>query len=313
MIQFLSNEIWSTIKRLAENSKRTKVAVAYFGTGGAGKLKLKKGDTLILAISLKNVKAGQVNPFEVEKLLKKGVFIYNMPNLHAKIFLFDRKVIVGSSNISENSETALIESGILTDDIKVISHANKFIENNSIEKVEQDYLEVCKKIYNPPKFYGKKLAKTDSKKFKGQLSRLWVIGTKYKTVNNEISESAEERFEKKITNKKKFTVEKITYPETARALKEISEGDIIIEIYTDNNKSIVYPPKRALGSVWNKSKTHKVLMVEERIDPKTTAWSILERNLIKNEILFITKNSAREIKNEETKMVLLNFFNKSKS
>jgi len=61
VIKFLSDDIWVTIKKLAEKSKHRKFAVAYFGNGAASRLKLKRGDTLILAISLKNVKAGQVN------------------------------------------------------------------------------------------------------------------------------------------------------------------------------------------------------------------------------------------------------------
>lgn len=305
MIKFLSDDIWVTIKKLAEKSKHRKVAVAYFGNGAASRLKLKRGDTLILAISLKNVKAGQVNPFEVEKLIKKGVDVYNIENLHSKIFLFDKSVIVGSANVSENSEVRLIESGVLTNDPKVIAASGRFIADHCIEKVEQDYLEVCKKNYSPTKYFGSsKKIKSNDKVIK-KLSRLWVLSTRYKNINSDISERAQIKFEDKITNKRVFSTEKITYPPKDKLINEVKEGDIIIEIFNQNERAVVYTPKRALGVTWNKPKTHKVLIVEERINPKTKGWKVIESELRKQGIRMITKNTTREIKNENTKRVLL--------
>ena len=113
MIKFLADDIWATIRSLSLKSKRTKVAVAYFGTNGSKQLELKSGDTLIVAMGLNNVKTGQVDPNEIAKLFKKGVKIFTVQNLHSKIYLFDKHLIIGSSNVSSNSENNLIEAGIL--------------------------------------------------------------------------------------------------------------------------------------------------------------------------------------------------------
>jgi hypothetical protein len=59
MIRHLSNDIWTTIKKLSQKSKRTKIAVAYFGTGATKQLKLKTGDTLVVAMGLNNVSVRQ--------------------------------------------------------------------------------------------------------------------------------------------------------------------------------------------------------------------------------------------------------------
>lgn len=310
MIKFLSDDIWSTIKTLAEKSKKTKIAVAYFGNRAANKLKLKRGDTLILAISLRNVKAGQINPYEVEKLYKKGVDIYNVENLHSKIFHFGNKVIVGSANISENSEERLIETGVLTNDSKVVDAASKFIEDHSIEKVEQDYLEVCKKNYKAPKFFGAKNKKATGNRLTKKLSKVWVLSTKSSNANDDISEKAEERLYKKITDSKNFTTEHITFPPSSKIIREIKEGDILFEIFNQPGKAIVFAPKRAIGIAWNRPKTHKVLVVEERVKPKYKSWNVVKKELNKQGVKMITNNSNREIISENTKEILLNCFKK---
>ncbi len=309
MIKFLSNDIWPVIKSLSNSSRKTKIAVAYFGTGASTQFSFKKGDILLVAMTLNNVKIGQINPFEIEKLYKKGVFIFTLANLHSKIYLFDKKVIIGSPNVSSNSANTLIETGILTDDSKTISLTENFIKEYCIEKVEQDYIKICKKNYNPPNFFGGRKKKVTSKKIKGQLSRLWVISTKSSTVNDEISVKEEKLFEKEISDKQAFTTEKITYSPSDSFIKNIRKGDMLIQVFNRKLNSIVYEPKRALGTAWNKVRTHKVLIVEERINPNTKGWKVLEKKLKQNDIKSITKNSTREIKNENTKKILLDYFN----
>lgn len=310
MIKFLSNDIWTSIKSLSDKSRRTKVAVAYFGTGAATQLTLKKGDTLLVAMTLGNVKVGQVNPFEVEKLYNKGVHIYNLANLHSKIYLFDKSVIIGSANVSSNSADTLIESGLLTDDSKAISQADSFIKAHCIEKIEQDYIEVCKKNYNPPKFFSSRQKQEITKsKFKGQLSRLWVISTVISSIDDEISANDDKHFDKMISNKRTFKKEKISYPLNDSFIQQVREGDILIEVFTTKVNSKILEPKRALGVSLNKSKTHKILLVEERKNPITKGWKALENILRKNGIKAVTKNSTREIKNDHTKKLLLDYFN----
>ena len=310
MIEFLSENIWTTIRNLSEKSKRTKVAVAYFGTGASQLLTLKKGDTLIVAMHLNNVKAGQVNPFEIEKLLEKGVLLYNLSNLHSKIYLFDEKVIISSANVSSHSVDTLIETGILTDDTTIIDDAEKFIKENSVEKVEQDYIELCKENYNPPKFFGKK-TKQKKDNFKGQLSRMWVISTKPTYFNEEdyvVLEKDEESFNQKITDKRTFKLSEIKYLSSDRFINNVQEGDIIIEIVGHKVRTQVLKPKRALGVTFNSNKNDAFLRVEERKKSITKGWTLFEKFLRQNGIKSITKNSTREIKNETTKKILLGFF-----
>lgn len=313
MIRLLSNDIWTTIKKLSQKSKRTKIAVAYFGTGATKQLKLKTGDTLVVAMGLNNVKSGQVNPFEIEILLDKGVKLFNLSNLHSKIYLFDDKVIVGSANVSTNSENTLIETGILTDDKQTIKEANKFITENCVEKIERDYIEICKKNYNPPKFFGtsKKRKATKKQTFKGELSRLWVISTTptpWKESDYETTDNDRQKFEKKIKNKRTFEVDEIKYDSSNSFINEVKEGDILIEIETHKVKAFAIQPKRALGVTWDKKNKKAFLRTEERKRRKIKGWTMLQKELLRNGIKGISKNSTKEIKNENTKRILLEFF-----
>ncbi len=310
MIKFLSDNTWNVLKTLSSNSKSTKIAVAYFGRGASDILNLKKDDTLIVAMHLNNIKAGQVDPYEIEKLFLKGVNIYNLPNLHSKIFIFDNQLIVGSSNVSTNSINNLIEAAILTDDKKALADANKFISDHSIEKIELDYIEVCKENYVPPKFEAKGVKLIESK-YKGQLSRLWLISTKridFDDEDYEVLEKDEHVFQKKISNEKTFELTEIKYPASASFIKQVQEGDIIVEIVRHKVKTIVVQPKRALGVTWNAKKTNGYLRVEERINPITKSWVQLEKQLKQSGVKSISKNSTREIKNNDIKKVLLNYF-----
>jgi len=311
VIQFLADDIWTTIKSLSDKSRRTKVAVAYFGTGASTQITLKKDDTLLVAMTLGNVKVGQVNPFEIEKLYNKGVHIFNLANLHSKIYLFDKSLIIGSANVSSNSADILIETALLTDDRKTISQADSFIKEHCIEKVEQDYIEVCKKNYNPPKYFGNRQKRTTKSKFKGQLSTTWVISTtptEWKDADYETLETDQDVFENKISNKRTLELYEVKYGISHPFIKKVKEGDNIIEIIKHKVKTQVVQPKRALGVTFDKERRVAFLRTEQSKKTTKKSWTALENILHRNDIKFITKNSTREIKNDNTKKLLLDYF-----
>ena len=290
------------------------MAVAYFGTGATKQLRLRKGDILIVAMGLNNVKAGQVNPFEIEKLFKKGVQLFNLNNLHSKVYLFTDKVIVGSANASTNSADSLIETAILTDNEQIVRQANDFISSNCIEKIEADYIEICKENYRPPKFNGARKRKIRTRtKFRGELSRLWVISTgltSWKDSEDEIVEKDRNLFEIKIENKRTFEVDGIKYGYNDSFINKVKEGDIVIEIETHDVKTFTKPPRRVLGVTWDKKDNSAFLRTEERKIKKTKSWLQLQNHLKRNGIKNIKRHSTREIINEDTKKILHKYFNK---
>ena len=125
---FLSNEtLWKTVTAIVKAASHVDAAVAYFGQGGSHLLPLKKGDRLIVNMSISTVRAGATDPREIEKLMKRGVQAFSRRNLHAKIVVADKSVISGSANVSKRADDLLDEAAIWTNDPAVLRRAKKFV------------------------------------------------------------------------------------------------------------------------------------------------------------------------------------------
>jgi phosphatidylserine/phosphatidylglycerophosphate/cardiolipin synthase-like enzyme len=100
-------------------------AVAYVSdTDG---LSLSKGDLLICDASEKSALAGATRRDALQKFFSKGVRIWSVPYLHAKVVIAGDTAIVGSANWSANSEANLIEASICSRDPKVVAAATAFV------------------------------------------------------------------------------------------------------------------------------------------------------------------------------------------
>src|SRR5262245_8047404 len=114
---FLVNEgLWSSARRLLREGKGVRAAIAYFGQRGATLLPFRKGAQLVIDLSIPSVRAGQSDPREVEKLLRRGVEVFSRTHLHAKVIASDAEALVGSANASGRAAHLLDEAAVLTSD-----------------------------------------------------------------------------------------------------------------------------------------------------------------------------------------------------
>lgn len=151
--KLITSKIWPTISAAAKGTKRpAHVAVAYFGSGASKLLPLAKGSRLVVDASIPRVKSGLTCPAELKKLHKKGVLIYSVPNLHAKVFVFGSKAFVGSTNVSNNSAGTLVEAVISTTNKKAVSDAKGFVQSLCLHELGPEMIDSLAKLYNPPKF-----------------------------------------------------------------------------------------------------------------------------------------------------------------
>lgn len=145
---FLGTKIWPTLTAEAKRfNGKSFVAVAYFGSGAAKRLPLKKGSILVVDASDKAVKSGQTNPAELIKLRKLGVRIFSMSNLHAKVFVFGGVAFVGSTNVSENSEDVYSEASIRSSQTSVVSGARQFVRTLAINEIGPQKLDALLRAY----------------------------------------------------------------------------------------------------------------------------------------------------------------------
>lgn len=150
MTHFLINEaLWKTLTERIKTARHVDAAIAYFGHNGATLFRLRRGDRLVVDMSTPTVRAGGTDPYEVEKLIRRGVQVFTRRNLHAKIVIADNSVVSGSANISKRSQQVLDEAAILTSEAVAVRRARGFVDRISTEPVRPGYLEKCKRLYAP--------------------------------------------------------------------------------------------------------------------------------------------------------------------
>ncbi len=147
MIKFISDEPWSRITTLTRRGRRNLVAVPFMHGDASRLLPLRRGDILKV-----NIMSCQVNPEALRHYQRQGVNVFTVPDLHAKVFVLGKSVIVGSTNVSTSSEQKLQEAVVETKDPKVHAAAQKFIDSLESYPVTPKWLKKCAHIYKKPLF-----------------------------------------------------------------------------------------------------------------------------------------------------------------
>lgn len=75
--RFLSNaSLWHEVQTKAKEGGPAQAAIAYVGMHGANLLPLKRGDTLLVDMSLGTVKRGGTDPKAIRTLMRRGVQVF---------------------------------------------------------------------------------------------------------------------------------------------------------------------------------------------------------------------------------------------
>lgn len=136
---------WPEIKAVSKNAKAY-IAVPYLGKSASAMLQVAKGSVLITRFTKDAVKAGQVDPREVVKFIRKGVSVFNRADLHAKIYVFPRRAFIGSANASRTSEEK-IEACIETTDPAIIRQAKEYVRSLDSDLVTLEYAKSMVDLY----------------------------------------------------------------------------------------------------------------------------------------------------------------------
>lgn len=284
---FLSNtDLWRTITSRIKTANRVHAAIAYLGSSGSRLLPLSKGDHLVVDMSPSTVKAGATNPFEVEKLLKRGVNVFTRSNLHAKLVVVDNLLIAGSANVSLRSVDILDEAAIITSDRMAILRARDFIERLSTEPIRPKYLAQCKQQYKSPRIAkGSKLPKSASW-LRTEHAKLWIVSL----ITGEIPEGEQAEFDKGERKAKKLLrnadhsqITDFHWPRKPKMADEFKLGDWVIQIIKDGNRIYVQPPAQYLYQHHfrrgkNKHNERWVFYFEDDIRGQEMSWSTFKRN-----------------------------------
>ncbi len=191
---FHTAAIWPMLKRLAKTG-RGHVAVAYCQTGAFTLLPLQPGSVLVVDASLHAVKSGQTYPTELMKFVRAGVDVHTAERLHAKVFAFPGKGVVGSTNASNNSANVLQEAALVTSNRRAIADMRTFVLDQSGEQLTIAKLKRLAEQYQPPKFpIGAGQGTTPKKPKKvgraPERAPLWIVSLVYEDWDDDVHAAA---------------------------------------------------------------------------------------------------------------------------
>lgn len=284
MLQFLGNDdTWREMRSISRHRNcPLYIAVPFLGKDGGKLLGLKRGDVLVVALTIGNSRNGSVCPDEIERLQAKGVKVFLSPVLHAKVLLCGRKAVVGSANLSRTSFRHLDEAAILATDAKVVKHIRTWFQQRMLEAVSPKWLAVCAKEYRPPKggfgLRGKAAHPVGS--------TLWLIGLNFSEDYPE-DEIAVERqgaaqAKQQLSDPSHFTVQPIRWPGRNSFFKQIRKGDRVVQIMQAADSRSHYAEELARLIGMRKTKSRRgvdvtYLYLEAPRRPKRTPWVKFKR------------------------------------
>jgi len=306
--------LWRRVRQLCRSYKnKIHVCVPYLGSGASRILKLSKGSVLVVNASDGAIRGGQTNPFEILKFIKKGINVYSFASLHAKVYIFGDTAIIGSNNVSSNSENNLMEAAIETTDNKVVSEAKLFIKHLLVDQITPQHAVNLTKIYTPPRMPGGNRRKTGKQIWKNQDKPCWIVAI-YRNYDKDdrAVEKEEEPNAEKLINTEKYRIYSIgTSGKNDPLYKYVNEGqDIIVVDKTDGSrKAMVSPPSKIVHVVHYKVKKESRVMVFYQRDKGLRSINIQrladklyskDYNLLKTKDTYLVNRNISNIK-----MVLL--------
>ena len=245
----VGEDLWKVLPKLVRSSRRVDAAIAYLGQDGAKLLPLKRGDRLVVDMSIATVKAGGTCPHEVEKLIKRGVKVFTRSNLHAKIVIADKKALVGSANVSRNSRDFLDEAAVLTGDPVTVERAKEFLDRICIEPVLPEYLSECKRAYKLSHVASKRSSTSEHDR-RVSLEELWLVNLIHDLIpkkEEELYNRSVNKAQEKLKDYRKTKVDTIRWTGQSKIVKKIKMGDRLIQcIKHKDGRVFVYPPARLI-------------------------------------------------------------------
>lgn len=250
MVDLRTDDLWDRISNLSKKANHRHVAVAWLARGASKLLTLGQGDVLVVDMGDAAVKTGRTDPKEVRRYLARGVRVFSVSNLHAKVFVFDKHVLVGSSNVSTHSRDTLLEAAIETSDPKVRGEAITWIASLAQVAVTPALAAAKAKLYEPPTWgtptgatnrsskpvAGKKLPVTDG--------QLWIVGTEATAWPKDEAPVLDKQAadaKRELKDPSHYWVDSIRLPGRTKLVRA-RRGDSVITIHDDGENTSVWPP-----------------------------------------------------------------------
>jgi hypothetical protein len=170
-----SDALWKTIRRLARKSSVKRAAVAYVTSDDM--VRFGDGDILVTDASDAAIAGGQTDAEVLVRAFDRGVRLYHLDGLHAKVMLLDGVAVIGSANLSASSASSLVEAAWVTDHPTAVGMVGSLIEQlaEQASPIDGAFLARAKKIPVSAR-RGKGAARKPGTKVNLPPHQSWIIG-----------------------------------------------------------------------------------------------------------------------------------------
>jgi len=261
---FIAGDIWPQLTRAARSSRqRCSVAVAYLGAGASRQLPLRHGSRLVVDASERAVASGQTCPAELIKLMKLGVSVYSVTNLHAKVFVIGRAAFIGSTNVSGRSASHLVEAVIRTTEPKTVRDARQFVHGLCAHELSPILLQRLAKLYRPPIVPGGKAGRKAGMETSRRptLPRLFLVQLKvtdWSDRDQVLHDAAMGEAKKRRKHPRTHELDSFRWTGAC----PYKRGDVIIQVTKDGGgKVLVAPPGNVLNIRTRQGRNRRVSFV----------------------------------------------------
>jgi hypothetical protein len=238
---FVRQGIWPQLTKAVSGSRQPcAVAVAYFGKGASGLLPLSKGSSLVVDASERAVASGQTCPADLRNMVKRGVTVFSVPNLHAKVFVLDRVAYVGSTNVSNRSANQLVEAVIRTTEPSAVRAARSFVREHCLHELTPELLKRLVKLYRPPQIPGGRRGKKRVKESPDHptLPRLLfaqLVTEDWSDIDQSLHDSGQTVAKKRLKNPRRFELDSFRWLGNC----PYRRGDVVIQVVDEGNGSVL--------------------------------------------------------------------------
>ena len=237
MNELLSNGLWPRLRQLAKRAKKKQAAIAYVTDDT--KIAFGKGDILITDASDEAIKAGQTSAAVLKAACKRKAQVFSIKGLHAKVYAFDKFAVIGSANLSKESERRT-EAALLTDQPTVVSSARLLIESLKQQAVVVDDSFLARIARLPVQVRRQTVSRPKTKLKTVSLPRTWLAGVRYMAEKEHEKKAVEKgmREAEKHLTQEDSAVSWLRFRGNSRFRKEAKAGDVVVCICTQSGQDI---------------------------------------------------------------------------
>ena len=284
------------------------MAVPYVGARASKQLNLRRGDILLCALTKANCRAGAVCPAELRVFQDRGVRLYQQADLHAKVYLLNRTLIVTSANLSGAARDVLDEIGVVSTDRDWVREVKAWFRARLTQPVTPEWLKECEQVYRPPR--GPLLGPKSRNGPKTPAMRVWLMNLS--SIDPPADEQAIRKTGETIAKQRKTprsTVEWLRFAGKPQFLERLSDGDAIVQIWKDGSRSAlnVYPSARLLHYRMSRGRRGRVayLFIEELSDCRTLTWAGFKKACAEQGLQIRKPAAVQEIRGAKNQRALL--------